>query len=91
MTSSGWIVVRIKKLKEIFEFYSQIVGTGLLVFATYLILVSDQRQPMLTFIRTFSKFYRTFFFQGVRQNNINHLEINNCYQFQIGYWLSNLL
>ncbi len=79
-----------KKSNEILEFYSQIVGTGLLVFAIYLILVSDQGQPMLTFIRTFSKFYRTFFFQGVRQN-MNHLKINNCYQFRIGYWLSNLL
>jgi hypothetical protein len=79
------------KFQQDFESYSQIVGTGLLIFATYLILVSDQGQPLLTFIRTFSKFYRTFFFQGVRQNNINHLEINNCYQFQIGYWLSNLL
>ncbi|CAF1161447.1 unnamed protein product [Rotaria sp. Silwood1] len=49
--SSGWIFI---------------IGIILLVFATYLIFVNDQQQqPMITFIRTFSKFYRTFFFQGI--------------------------
>ncbi|CAF3845494.1 unnamed protein product [Rotaria sordida] len=45
-----------------------IIGISLLVFAIYLIFVNDQQQqqqPMAIFIRTFSKFYRTFFFQGV--------------------------
>ena len=41
------------------------IALGLLSFTMYLILVGDKQQPMLTFIRTFSKFYRTFFFQGV--------------------------
>ncbi|CAF2902734.1 unnamed protein product [Rotaria sp. Silwood2] len=54
-----------KDFKQKWKRTFQIIGISLLVFATYLIFVNDQQQPMTTFIRTFSKFYRTFFFQGV--------------------------
>ncbi|CAF0964427.1 unnamed protein product, partial [Rotaria sordida] len=57
-----------KDFKQKWKRTFKIIGISLLVFAIYLIFVNDQQQqqqPMAIFIRTFSKFYRTFFFQGV--------------------------